>query len=127
MTAVKNGVSAKTLHRILDFGSYQTAWTILHRFLIAMVCSSRNRLKGDVEVDETLAGGEAHGGKRGRGAARKSIVVIVVIAVEVLSPKGFGRIRMRSDPSGANLMPFVCDVVERGSTVLTDGWDGILE
>jgi transposase-like protein len=123
MTSGKNGVSAKTLHRILDFGSYQTAWTILHRFRTAMVRSGRDRLKGDVEVDETLVGGEEHGGKRGRGAARKSIVVI---AVEVLSPKGFGRIRMRCvpDASGANLMPFVCDVVERGSTVLTDGWGG---
>ena len=85
--------------------------------------AGRDRLSGEVEVDETLVGGEERGGKRGRGAGRKSIVVI---AVEVLSPKGFGRIRMGRvpDASGASLVPFVCDVVEHGSTVLTDGWGG---
>ena len=32
MTAPKNGVSAKTLHRLMGFGSYETAWAMLHRF-----------------------------------------------------------------------------------------------
>ncbi|HSO09909.1 MAG TPA: IS1595 family transposase, partial [Desulfoprunum sp.] len=60
-------------------------------------------------------------GKRGRGSESKKIVVI---AVEVLSPKGFGRIRMRriSDVSGDSLIPFVDEVVEKGSQILTDGW-----
>ncbi len=126
LTSAKNGISAKTLHRILGFGSYQTAWTMLHRFRTAMVRPDRDRLSGDVEVDETFVGGEEHGGKRGRGAGRKSIVVI---AVEVLSPKGFGRVRMRRvpDASDASLVPFVRDVVEPGSTVLTDGWGGYNE
>jgi transposase-like protein len=37
VTSGKNGVSAKTLHRILGLGSYQTAWAMLHRFRSAMV------------------------------------------------------------------------------------------
>jgi transposase-like protein len=39
-------------------------------------------------------------------------------------PKGFVRIRMRRIPdvSGDSLMPFICDVIEPGSAVLTDGW-----
>jgi hypothetical protein len=37
----------------------------------------------NVEVDETLIGGKEHGGKRGREAVRKTIVVI---AVEVHDP-----------------------------------------
>ena len=50
----------------------------------------------------------------------------MVIAVEVHSPKGFGRVRMRQIPdvSGASLVPFVCDVAEKGSEILTDGWAG---
>jgi transposase-like protein len=28
------------------------------------------------------------------------------------------------DASGASLVPFVCDVVEHGATVSTDGWGG---
>jgi len=123
VTNQKYGVSALGLQGVLGLGSYQTAWTMLHRLRSAMVRPGRNRLAGDVEVDETYVGGTAHGGKRGRGAERKSLVVI---AVEVLSPKGFGRVRMRHvpDASGASLVPFVCDAVEPGSVVLTDGWDG---
>ena len=88
-----------------------------------MVRPGRDRLSGVVEVDETYIGGENRGGKRGRGAERKSIVVI---AIEVFEPKGFGRIRIQrvSNVSGERLVPFVCNTVEPGSTVLTDGWLG---
>jgi transposase-like protein len=123
MTSAKNGVSAKTLQRLLGFGSYQTAWTMLHRFRTAMVRPDRDRLSGEVEVDETLVGGEEHGGQRGRGAGRKSLVAV---AIELRSPQGFGRVRMRCvpDASGASWVPFVCDAVACGATVLTDGWSG---
>ncbi len=88
-----------------------------------MVRPDRDRLSGDVEVDETFVGGAAQGGKRGRGAELKTIVVI---GVEVYTPKGFGRVRMKRipDASGASLVPFVRNVVEPGSTVLTDAWKG---
>jgi transposase-like protein len=123
VTNQKYGASALGLQRVLGFGSYQTAWTMLHKLRGAMVRPERSWLSGDVEVDETLIGGVDRGGKRGRGAGRKSLVVI---AVEVLSPKGFGRIRMQHipDASGANLIPFVCEVIEPGSVVMTDGWKG---
>ena len=121
LTTAKNGLSAKTLERTLGTG-YRLAWTMLQRFRVAMVRSERERLTGNVEVDETLVGGIGHGGKRGRGTSKS----VVVIAVEVLEPKGFGRLRMRHipDASGENLVPFVCDVVAPGSTVLTDAWGG---
>ncbi len=35
-------------------------------------------LKGTVEVDETYISGESHGGKRGRGAAKKTVVLALV-------------------------------------------------
>jgi len=54
-------------------------------------------------------------------AATKSIVAI---AVEIKSPKGFGRIRLQSVPDVTqdSLLPFIDGVVEPGSTVHTDGW-----
>ncbi len=54
---------------------------------------------------------------------------IVVVALEVHSPKVFGRVRMRQVPdvSGESLVPFVCDVAEKGSKILTDGWSGYNE
>ena len=121
MTTAKSGLSAKTLERTLGT-RYRVGWTLLQRFRVAMVRSERERLLGDVEVDETLVGGVEHGGKRGRGTSK----AIVVIAVEVIEPTGFGRLRMRHvpDASGASLLPFVCDVVAPGSTIRTDGWGG---
>jgi len=82
-----------------------------------MVRPGRDRLCGSIEVDETYVGGSKVGGKRGRGSEGKQIVVI---AVEVHSPKGFGRVRMRHIPdvSGDSLVPFICDVAEKGSRIL---------
>lgn len=64
---------------------------MLQRYRVSMVRSERDRLSRAVEVDETLVGGIEKGGKRGRGTSKS----IIVIAVEVKEPKGFGRIRMR--------------------------------
>jgi transposase-like protein len=121
VTTAKNGLSAKTLERTLGI-CYRAAWTMLQRFRIAMVRSEREQLSGEVEVDEAFVGGVGFGGKRGRGTDR----CIVVIAVEVKSPKGYGRVRMRyiPDASGDSLMSFVSDVVSPDSTVYTDGWLG---
>lgn len=121
VSSAKNGMSAKTLESTIGT-SYQVAWMMLQRFRVAMVNIDRNQLSGDVEVDETFVGGEEHGGKRGRGNTKS----IVVIAVEIRQPKGFGRVRMRHipDASGESLLPFVHEVVAPGSVVRTDGWSG---
>ena len=123
ITSQKHGASALGLQRVLGLGSYQTAWTWLHKLRRAMVRPGRERLHGRVEVDETYVGGPEQGGKRGRGVESKEIVVI---AVEVHSPKGFGRVRMQRIPdvSGVSLIPFVRDVVESGCEILTNGWRG---
>lgn len=122
LTNQKYGASALGLERALGLGSYKTAWTMLHKYRTAMVRPGRDRLSGDVEVDESYVGGEETG-VRGRQTEKKAIVAI---AVEVLSPSGFGRTRMRHvpDASGDSLVPFVCEAVEPGSVVLTDGWGG---
>ncbi len=119
VTTGKSGISAKTLERTLGM-RYRTAWMILQRFRVAMVNSERTKLSGYVEVDETLVGGINQGGQRGRGSTK----CIVVIAIEIKEPKGFGRVRMRYVPnaSHSSLLPFVSDVVASGSTVHTDGW-----
>jgi len=88
VTSQKNGVSALGLQRELGFGSYETAWTWLHKLRRAMVRPGRELLSGDVEVDETYVGGPQEG-KRGRGAANKTIIAV---AAEK-SGRGVGRIR----------------------------------
>ena len=123
VTSQKFGGNALGLMRVLGLGSYQTAWSWLHKMRRAMVRPDRERLSGKIEVDETLIGGAEQGGKRGRGAGGKSIVAI---AVEVREAQRLGRIRMQrvSDASGDNLIPFVSNAVIPRSIVLTDSWGG---
>jgi transposase-like protein len=117
----KNGVSAKGLQRVLGFNRYETIWVWLHKLRSAMVRPGRDRLSGIVEVDETYIGGERKG-KRGRGAAGKSLVVIAV------EDKGnhIGRIRLKRVPNASSdsLIGAVKDSIEPGSVVRTDGWSG---
>jgi len=121
VTSQKHGTSALGLQRVLGLGSYNTAWTWLHKLRRAMVRPGRDQLTGAIEIDETYVGGL--GVKvRGRGAKRKSIVAI---AAEVRG-RGPGRIRMSVIPnvSAASLHEFVLNSVQRGAEVRTDGWNG---
>jgi hypothetical protein len=119
----KDGVSALSLQRALEIGSYQTAWAMLHRLRSVLVRPGRDRLAGTVEVDETFIGGEEPGLRGGRARGKKSLVGI---AVEVKEPKGIGRCRMSilGDASAATLNPFVTGHVEPGARVITDAWMG---
>ena len=119
LTGQKSGASALGLQRILGLGSYQTAWTMLHKLRRALVRPGRDRLAGRVEVDETQVGGVTPG-RKGRGNPGKELVVIA--AQE--DGKGVGRIRMARIPDGSaqHLHAFVLNAVELKSQVHTDGW-----
>lgn len=120
VTSQKNGASAKGLQQNLGLGSYQTAWTWLHKLRRAMVRPGRDRLSGLVEVDETYVGGRE--AAAGRAAEHKTLVAI---AVEK-DGRRLGRTRMAvvADASAVQLCGFVQDCVDTGSTIRTDGWQG---
>ena len=121
----KDGVSALAVKRTLQIGSYQTAWAMLHRLRSVLVRPGRELMSGTVEVDETYIGGEEAGLAGGRAKGKKALVVV---AVEVRPPKGFGRCRMQiiPDASGRTLHGFITDTIAPGATVITDGWSGYL-
>ena len=121
IVAQKNGVSALGLQRILGIGSFDTAWTWLHKFRRLMVVPGREKLSGVVEVDETFVGGHK-AGKRGRGAQGK---VLVAIAVEVRG-EATGRVRLAilKNASEKSLKHFVTANVATESSLITDGWSG---
>ena len=124
LTNQKQGVSALGLQRVLGLGSYQTAWTMLHRFRRAMVRPGRDRLKGLVEVDETyLAITDRKDPITATGRKSSTTKVLVAMAVEIIQPKGFGRIRLRRIERdwAACVIPFVQEVIEPGAQVRTDG------
>jgi transposase-like protein len=91
MASSKKGISASQLHRMLDFGSYRTAWFMAHRIREAMKGSADGPLGGEgkiVEADEAYHGkvdeprktrvdGQPY--KKGsRGPANKRAVVALV-------------------------------------------------
>jgi len=129
ITNQKQGVTALGLQRVLGLGSYQTAWAMLHRLRRAMIRPGRERLHGVVEIDETVIG--RSGANKARNTEQKHRIAdrinalrsIVVIAVEVKEPKGFGRIRLQriADKSEKAVLPFVKDSIEPGSILRTDG------
>ena len=91
MQSSKKGISASQLHRMLEFGSYRTAWFMAHRIREAMTNSALGPLGGGgsiVEADETYfqkvdeprktrVDGKPY--KKGsRGVANKRAVVVLV-------------------------------------------------
>lgn len=88
MVSSKKGISALQLQRNLGLGSYKTAWHLSHRIREAMRCEPlADKLKGDVQVDETYLGANLHGKnkmsdpnkprKRGRGTMKTPVMVLV--------------------------------------------------
>jgi len=119
LSSSKVGISATQLQREMELGSSQTAWAMLHRYRTVMVRPGRERLSGDVEVDESFLGGPAPG-IPGRGALGK---VLFAGAVE-LDDRGFGRARLGvvENANAGSLRTFLVDNVEPGSRIITDGW-----
>src|SRR4051812_38486583 len=128
VTSSKGGIAATELQRQLGFGSYGTAWTWLHKLRKAMVRPDRQPLAGRVEADETYVGGPRPG-KRGRGAAGKTLVGGAVEAGRgEARGRRLGRLRLAilADASAASLDAFLAAHVAKPATVATDGWRGYL-
>ena len=121
VTSQKNGGNASELQRLLGLGSYETAWTWLHKLRRAMVQPERDRLTGWVEVDEIFV----RGLQDSLANPQTLNKALVVIAAQADGP-GIGRIRMRmiESASAASLHPFVTDCIEAGSTIHTYGRHG---
>jgi len=124
ITNQKSGVNALGLQRVLGLGSYETAWTMLHRLSRAMARPGRELLKGDVEVDETyLALTDRKNPLSSKGRKSNTTKILVAIAVEIIQPKGFGRIRIRciERGDGDSLIPFIQESITPKANIHSDG------
>ena len=121
MTTDKRGVSALLLQRQLGLSRYETAWMMLHKLRRAMVNTTREPLRGEVEVDDTLIGGE-QAGLRGSRQLKNRRAALVLVAVEKRG-KASGRVRMKVIPDfkAITIIPFLTQNVTPGSLIYTDG------
>ena len=121
MTTDKRGLSALLLQHQLALSRYETAWMMLHKFRRAMINTSREPLRGEVEVDETWVGGP-QAGLRGSRQLKGRKAALVLVAVEKRG-RATGRIRMATIPDfrRETLLAFLKENVALGSKVYTDG------
>jgi transposase-like protein len=104
----RNGISAKELQRILGLGSYETAWTWLHKLRGALVRPHREPLAKHVEVDEAFVGDKE--GKQ-----------LVLVATET-----DGRVRMShaENNDAETVKRFAAAEIAPDASVTTDGHKG---
>ncbi|MFL5809789.1 MAG: IS1595 family transposase, partial [Flavisolibacter sp.] len=112
----KNGVSAKELQRQLGV-TYKTAWRMGHMIRVLMG-DNQMPLKGIVEIDETLFGGKARGGKRGWGAEKKTCLFGMM--------ERNGRVKVIAVPNRQHetLIPIITSNIYYGAMIHTDEYKG---
>ena len=86
-----------------------------------MVNPDRTKLSGLLQVDETYVSAGRVRPTKGRGGGKP----VVVCAVEV-KDKTAGRVRLRriEDATEESLKDFIEAHIDKGSTLVTDGWKG---
>lgn len=119
--ASKKGVSALQLQRMLDLGSYRSAWHMAHRIRHAMASEPlASMLSGIVEADETYVGGKPrHRGphnKKHSGHGTKKTPVAALVQRE-----GDVRTRAMKKVTGKNVREMIDANVDKSrSTLMTD-------
>jgi len=126
MLTSKKGISALQIHRVMGFGSYETAWSMCHKVRAALADKEFRKLMGIVEVDETYIGGKdknrhwdrKKGGVGGEGSDK----FIVIGAVE---RKGNVVARVIENTRASTFANFVREVVSNKVSLLaTDDSSG---
>lgn len=109
MAMDKVGVSVAEMHRLLEIGSYQTAWLMAHKVRKAMSDrDARYLLAGLVEMDESFF--VPKGRTRGRGSEKKAIVLCAISLYKDREGKerpGFARMMVVCDASAATIGDFL--------------------
>jgi transposase-like protein len=124
----KNGVSSYEVARSLGV-TQKTAWFMLHRIRLAMQTRTFNKIRGEVEVDETFIGGRGifmHKSKRDRVIGKSTGPVGKVAVMGLLERsdrKKRSKVRLavvENPPVRRDLHGRIREHVKPGSKVYTD-------
>jgi transposase-like protein/ribosomal protein L37AE/L43A len=122
MTQTKNGISALSFSAMYEL-PYNSTWLMFQKIRAAMDQTGRDRLRGEVEIDETWVGGREVGG-RGKGSDRKSVVIVAVELVTAANgATKIGRVRLERahDAGTLSIERFLERHVEPGTILYSDG------
>jgi transposase len=112
-TTTRHGVSGKELQRQLGV-TYKTAWRMEHQIRKHMAeVDGEDPLSSIVEIDETMIGG-VRPGKRGRGAAGKTLVL------GMMEKNGDVMTRVVPNVRRSTLVPLIEGNIAKGSEIHTD-------
>lgn len=112
MSQSRNGVASMELQRHVGVKHYQTALR-MNRMIRNMMDDNAGLLFGEVEADETAVGGKRRG-KRGRGAAGKTIVF------GAIQQKGKMFANVIKDVKASTILPQFRDNIAKSTKVMTD-------
>ena len=122
LASAKNGISSYELHRAIEV-TQKTAWFMMHRIRLAMHTGSFEKMRGEVEVDETFIGGKARFMRKGRKAKALAIGKVAVMGLlERHGPTGHSRVKATVVPNTRKyrLQSEVYNTVEDGTRVYSD-------
>jgi transposase-like protein len=113
----KRGCSAKRLEKLINV-HYATAWLMIHKIRRAMKNrDSLYKMSNFIEMDDSYFGGSTSG-KRGRGAANKSAVVVAVERHG--SSAGYAAMEVVESMHSKHLKDFALRAIEEDQTIHTD-------
>jgi DNA-directed RNA polymerase subunit RPC12/RpoP/transposase-like protein len=121
LSASKHGISSLELGRQVGI-SQKAAWSVKHKLMQVMLEREQGRiLSGRVEADDAYMGGEAHGGKVGRGAGRKRPFLAAVQTSQDRKPL-YLSLQALKQVSGRAILKWGKAHLHPGAEVVTDGW-----
>lgn len=120
----KRGISSYQVSRDIDV-SQKTAWRMLHKIRKAMTGENDYSINGNVEIDETFAGGKnkfRHKDKKvGKCQGRSYKDKVPIFGM--LGRDGDLVAKVADDTKSNTLVTLIKKYVKEGSTIYTDGWD----
>jgi ISXO2-like transposase domain/Transposase zinc-ribbon domain len=116
----KKGIASTELSRKLQLRQ-KTCWLFKQKVMAAMKSSGKSVMKGKVEVDETVVGGQEEGVVGRKNINKK----LVVFAIE-RKGKGIQRLygKVIGSSSAKELGCFMKGTIDAGAEVKTDKWSG---
>jgi hypothetical protein len=118
----KKGITSTELSRKLNLRQ-KTCWGFKRKVMKAMESSENHPIEGDVEVDETVFGGQEENTKGRKNINKK----LVVLAIEKKN-KGVSRLYARVIPnaSAEQLGGFMKAHIDPKAKITTDKWTGYI-